>query len=121
MEHDRGSPDNSSKGMASSSGYFCRGCGRSLPAGSRSLFHEECLAEDKRRRVREQRQQQHEQFTRWLRQQACLKCGARCGQPEVSQKHRVKLHQTVGVQLLRVPTKGALIRRRAHIHCQIAN
>jgi len=57
--------------------YFCRGCGLPLPPGSRILFHEECLKQDKRLRVRKQRQRQHEQFARWLRQQTCRKCGAR--------------------------------------------
>jgi hypothetical protein len=59
--------------------YFCRGCGQALPLGSRRVFHKECLEEDKRLRVRQQRRQQHEQFVLWLRQQTCQKCGARCG------------------------------------------
>jgi hypothetical protein len=60
--------------------HFCRGCGLPLITGSRSLFHPECLKEDKRRRVRQQRQQQHELFERWLRQETCPKCGARYGE-----------------------------------------
>jgi hypothetical protein len=62
--------------------YFCRGCGNVLPADFRGHFHKACLQRDKRRRVREQRQQQHKQFTRWLRKKTCQKCGARFGQPE---------------------------------------
>jgi hypothetical protein len=60
--------------------HFCRGCGQPLPPGSRRLFHPDCLKADKRRRVREQRQQQYELFARWLLQQSCPKCGARCGE-----------------------------------------
>ncbi len=58
--------------------HFCRGCGQPLITGSRSLFHPECLKEDKRRRVRQQRKQQYELFARWLRKQTCSKCGATC-------------------------------------------
>ena len=58
--------------------YYCRACGRPLPPSSRRLFHPDCLMEDKRRRVRQRRQQQHERFVNWLRQQVCRKCGARC-------------------------------------------
>jgi hypothetical protein len=60
--------------------HFCRGCGQPLPQGSKQLFHTGCLAEDKRHRVRQQRQKQREQFTCWLLQQTCQKCGARYGE-----------------------------------------
>lgn len=56
--------------------YYCRGCGRPLPAGFRGLFHAACLKEDKRCRVRQRRRQEYERFARWLRQQTCPRCGA---------------------------------------------
>jgi hypothetical protein len=60
-------------------GYYCRGCGRELPAQFRGLFHEECLKVDKRRRVREQRQREQERFLGWLKKQECRNCGVRIG------------------------------------------
>ena len=56
--------------------YFCRGCGRPLPPGSRAQFHKECLRADKRHRVREQRRLEERLFKVWLRKQICSKCGA---------------------------------------------
>jgi len=60
--------------------YFCRGCGGELPSGSRSYFHPECLKADKRRRTREKRAQEREQFARWLRRVPCPRCGHAYGE-----------------------------------------
>ena len=57
--------------------HYCRGCGKQLPAGFRGQFHRQCLRDDKRRRIREQRQREQERFQRWLDKQRCLKCGAK--------------------------------------------
>ena len=57
--------------------HYCRGCGRILAFGFRGHFHRECLRTDKRRRMREQRQREHERFSRWLNKQRCPNCGAK--------------------------------------------
>jgi hypothetical protein len=60
--------------------HFCRGCGRELPLGSRNYFHPECMKADKRRRIRERRAREREQFARWLRHVPCPHCGHRYGE-----------------------------------------
>ena len=57
--------------------HYCRGCGRLLPAGTRSHFHKECLRSDKRERLREQRRREEERFKVLLLKKHCSKCGAR--------------------------------------------
>lgn len=57
--------------------HFCRGCGSKLPINFNGLYHKECLREDKRRRIREQRHREQEKFRRWLGKQQCPRCGGR--------------------------------------------
>jgi len=59
--------------------HFCRGCGSKLPVTFRGLYHKECLREDKRRRICEQRRREEERFKRRLGKQLCPRCGARYG------------------------------------------
>jgi hypothetical protein len=61
--------------------YYCRGCGRALPAGLRRHFHKECLRADKRSRICEQRRREQERFKRRLKEQSCPHCGLRYGDP----------------------------------------
>jgi hypothetical protein len=59
--------------------YFCCVCGEPLPSNRRSIFHSECLREDKRRRVKEARQRERERFEKWLRRHKCPQCGVELG------------------------------------------
>ena len=59
--------------------HYCRGCGRALPLGFRGHFHKECLRDDKRRRICEQRRREQERFKRFLEKERCLNCGAKFG------------------------------------------
>ena len=60
--------------------HFCRGCGGELLRSSRSYFHPECMKADKRRRTRERRAREREQFARWLREVPCPHCRHRYGE-----------------------------------------
>lgn len=61
------------------SNYYCRGCGRELPARFRGLFHKDCLRLDKQHRVRKARRREQEKLKALLRKIACPNCGVRYG------------------------------------------
>ena len=65
--------------LLSSAVHYCRGCGLSLPLGSRHLFHKDCLKVDKLRRVRDQRAKELERFLVWLERRTCPNCGKAYG------------------------------------------
>jgi hypothetical protein len=56
--------------------YYCRGCGKPLLSGQRSLFHPECLKRDKRARTQQKRQREREKFEEWLARRKCHARGA---------------------------------------------
>lgn len=60
--------------------YYCRGCGRPQPQGSKARFHAQCRRRDKRRRVAQRRQREARREAQWfrarLRDFKCPECGA---------------------------------------------
>ena len=59
--------------------YFCRGCGKPLPEGTKANFHPDCRRSAKRERVARKRQREAQRETRRLRAQLRhLKCPG-CG------------------------------------------
>jgi hypothetical protein len=78
--------------------HFCRGCGGELACDSRSYFHPECLKADKRRRIRERRAREREQFARWLRQVNCPQCGHRYGERPSDQSETCPREASQGPQ-----------------------
>jgi RNase P subunit RPR2 len=76
--------------------YFCRGCGKPLPEGSKARFHAECRRGDKRRRVADRREREAKRDARRLRNQLrqlnCPDCGASLAKlAQASLGHSVKL------------------------------
>jgi hypothetical protein len=60
--------------------YYCRGCGKPLPEGSKARFHADCRRTDKRGRVALRRQREARRETRrfraHIRNLNCPECGA---------------------------------------------
>jgi hypothetical protein len=81
MPNDDHSTPISSLQVAQLAAYYCRGCGKPLPAGSAAKFHTECLKADKRRRITERRARETQRFQGWLRRRKCARCGARLENP----------------------------------------
>jgi predicted RNA-binding Zn-ribbon protein involved in translation (DUF1610 family) len=60
--------------------YYCPGCGKPLPRGSKARFHADCRRRDKRRRIAQRRQRDAQRETQRLgarlRHLKCPDCGA---------------------------------------------